>query len=295
MSVTIETYENSFVTFDVQNNMFISDRDCAFQRDFCLPLYDAYDVSFLIKLTSTISYGDVTDFLSVLVKDECGGATYAETEPAIAPTFTLLDEVSVGYNTEYIISIDYQSGWSYILEGGDCLVFNVRFNDGDGNSASECSNCFSKVDDKCFTTLVRYKNNETAFGFPYTDIGSSFANLVRLPMWLSKPQYPKTGEYYERSDGTKVTLFARFNRQYEVVCDDMPEWWMKNLLCAISHDTVTVYPENTAMGGGGLSVVNNNDFEIIWPDMGVSSANWGRPKFVLLETPFVEINNNCTA
>lgn len=294
MAVTIESYENSFVTFTDQNNLFISDRSCAFQRDFCLPLYDYNDISFLIKLTSTISYGDVTDFLTMLLKDECGGTTYPEPELAIAPAFTVLDEGSEGYNTVYVISVTFPSGWSYTIEGGDCIIFNVRFNDGDGNTASVCSNCFIKIDDKCFTTLIRYQNDETAFDFPYTEIGASYANLVRLPMWLSKPQYPKTGEYYERSDGTKQTLFARFNRQYTVIADDMPEWWMKNLLIAISHDDVTVYPEDSMINGGGIEVVSNNDWEIDWPDMGVSSANWGRPRFTLLETPYMEINNNCS-
>lgn len=295
MAVTIEAYDNSFVTFTDQSNLFISDRSCAFERDFCLPLYDGYDISFLIKLTSTISYADVTDYLTMLLKDECGGATYPETEPAIAPTFTVLDEVGVDTDTIYVISVTYPSNWSYILDGGDCLIFNLRFNDGDGNTASVCSNCFIKVDDKCFTTLLKYRNNETAFDFPYTDIGNTYYNFVRLPMWLAKPQYPKTGEFYERSDGTKQTLFARFNRQYTVIADDMPEWWLKNLLIAISHDSVTVSPEDSnVLGTGVISVVSNNDWEIDWPDMGVSSANWGRPRFTLLETPYMEINNNCS-
>lgn len=294
MAVTITTFDNSFVTVTDQDNKFVSDRDCAFGRDFCLPLYDGLDVSFLIKLTSSISYADVTDFLTLLVKDTCAGSTYPEPELAIAPTFTVLDEYGADTDTVYVISVTFPSNWNYEIEGGECMVFNLRFNDGDGNNASVCSNCFIKVDDKCFTTFVKYQNNTTAFDFPYTDIGTSFFNQVRLPMWLAKPQYPKTGEYYERSDGTKVTLFARFNRQYTVIADDMPEWWMKNLLCAISHDTVYVTPENSlVLGTGILNVVSNNDFEIDWPDMGVSSANWGRPRFTLLETPYMEINNNC--
>ena len=296
MAVTIETYENSFVTFTDQNNKFISDRNCAFQREFCLPIYDGYDVSFLIKVVSTVSYVDITDYFGITLRNDCESQAYPTPPISIAPTFTLLDEISGETTTSYVLSVTYPGNWSWILEGGDCFVINLTFDDGDGNTASLCSNCFIKVDDKCFTTLVKYQNNETAFGFPYSDIGGIFDNYVRLPMWLSKPQYPKTGEYYERSNGEKVTLFARFNRQYDVVCDDMPEWWMKNLLIAISHDTVAVVPEDSSvLGNGVINVVSNNDWEIQWPDMGVSSANWGRPKFTLLETPFMEINNNCGA
>lgn len=288
------TFENSFVTFTNQDNKFISDRSCGFQREFCIPAYDGTDIAFLVKLTSTVSYLDPLEFLTAVVRSECDGGFNIIS----APTIELVNTDSEGDDTIYWLRVTWPTAWSILqAEPGDCFYIRLMFDDGDGNSADVCSNCFSYITDKCFTTVVKYANLTDVFGFPYSNyrFGSDY-NIIRLPMWLSKPQYPKTGEYYERSDGTKQTLFARFNRQYEVICDDMPEWWMKNLLVAISHDEVFVIPENSnVLGTGILNVVSNDDWEISWPEMKISSANWGRPKFTLLETPFVQINNNCEA
>lgn len=297
MPVTLSTPENSFVTFDDQDNKFVSDRNCAFEREFCLPVFDGTDVSFQFTITADRTYVAPEDFTTVNARPSCAQPTILFSNPTVL--FTGVTTTDGDGNTVHYMKCSWNTAFT-VLQGeiGDCFVLFFSFDDEDGNTTTACTNCFSYIPDKCFTTVVKYYTLADVFGFDYLTGGYREGidyNIIRLPMWLSKPQYPKTGEYYERSNGTKQTLFARFNRQYTVVADDMPEWWMKNLLVAISHDTVYVLPEDSnVLGTGELNVISNNDWDIDWPDMGVSSANWGRPKFTLLETPFMEINNNCS-
>jgi hypothetical protein len=295
MAVTLEGFENTFYPFADQSGIFVSDRECAYQRTICLPIYDNFDVSILFKLTITdISIEDPTSYLDASLYNACsGGDEYpCAGGLCIDPVFTILYSQAVTGGTEYYIRLSWPDGWTYEIDAGECIHIKIFFDYSPELKAQLCSSCFYKVDDQCFTTKIWYRNFDDAFGIPYSLFTTEFNHVVRLPMWLGKPQYPKTGEYYERSNGEKVTLFARFNRQYEVFSDDLNEWQIKNLLVAISHDFVKVFPEELPFANG-FEVVSNNDFEIEWPDMGVSSANWGRPRFNLLETPFVEINNNC--
>jgi|694.fasta_scaffold117403_3 hypothetical protein len=292
MPVTLATFENSFVTFDDQSNKFVSDRSCGYQRDFCIPVYDGTDVSFLFTITADRTYVSPEDFTIVNARPTCEQPTIMFSNPTVV--FTGVTSTDGDGNTVHYMKCYWPTPFTE-LQGrhGDCFVLRVVFDDGDENFVTACTNCFSYIPDKCFTTQLKYMSPDDIMGFPYSKYRFEVDwNIIRLPMWLSKPQYPKTGEYYERSNGTKQTLFARIERQYSVISDDMPEWWMKNLNIALSHDEVYVLPEDTAMNE--IKVVATNDFEIQWPEMGTNAANWGRPVFELLETPFVEINNNCS-
>ena len=113
-----------------------------------------------------------------------------------------------------------------------------------------------------------------------------FRNRIRLPFYLTQPQYPTERNVFRRADGTSKTISAVIRNTYIGKTDYLWEQWHRKLVIALSHDEVNI--EGTNLNTG---VVMDGDYEINWVDFldyPVAPA-----AFTIQVTPFDATNSNC--
>lgn len=111
-------------------------------------------------------------------------------------------------------------------------------------------------------------------------------NRIRLPLYLSKPQFPIEKKVYPKSDGSQVTLSAVVRKTYSLMTDYMPEKWHERLHTALLHDTVNIEGEKYA---GGVKLEKMDEIE--WQnllDYPLAPVNG-----VVQVDPFFAVNSNC--
>lgn len=146
------------------------------------------------------------------------------------------------------------------------------------------TNCFEKSD-SCHTTLMLYTPNENSLGFY-----STYEQSVRLPLSLSRPQYPGEEEGYQKSNGQWVKLSERINKTYELRTDWMPEEWHERLRIALSCDFIYVTNENANLTY--QQIYKQEEYEIEWDDDYDFPLAKGSAK-VYLALLQSSINSNC--
>lgn len=113
-----------------------------------------------------------------------------------------------------------------------------------------------------------------------------FKNRVRLPFYITRPQYPSEQNVFRRADGSTKTLSAIVRKTYEGETDYLPEAIHERLKIALAHDDVTIEGQRYL---GGLSV--DGDYDIDWSkfiDFPLAKA-----AFKVQVTPFNYSNDNC--
>ena len=113
-----------------------------------------------------------------------------------------------------------------------------------------------------------------------------FKNRIRLPFYLSRPQFPAERNVFRDADGNTVLLSTVIRNTYLGKTDQIPEDWHRKLLIALSHKEVTI--EDTRLL---TDVVIDGDYGIEWQDFldyPIASAN-----FTVQVTPFNASSNNC--
>lgn len=163
MAYSIITPENSFVRFDGWE----PEDHCIFGRaGFCLPVYASTDIAFqFIVLADTAE--EASDLCQVgasgieigLVRD-CDQADF-DIEFTELPERAKLSDLQVLYN--FTQGFD---GFEGSYEINDCFYFRIRI-----DGINYCSNCFQRIGNDCFTSVLEYGNDENAFGFNYCSSG----------------------------------------------------------------------------------------------------------------------------
>lgn len=113
-----------------------------------------------------------------------------------------------------------------------------------------------------------------------------FRNRIRLPLKLSKAQFPSEREVFRLADGSSKTIKAIVKKTYQGSTDYISESWHQKTIIALSHDTVTI--EGDKYFGG---VTLESDYEVGWQDFldfPVAPAS-----FTVQVTPFDATNANC--
>jgi len=158
-SYNIITPRNSFVRFDGDT----PENHCIFgQQEWCLPVLEASDIAFqFIAEAATVEDADLL-------------CTFAESGLAIGLYRNCLDVVPDVELTEqperYRISpLQVLYVWPHGVPGFDTEYdlnecFYIKITVGD---TSECSNCFQRIGNGCFTSVIEYGNDESSFGFAY--------------------------------------------------------------------------------------------------------------------------------
>lgn len=161
-------------------------------------------------------------------------------------------------------SSDYETAYSFGRASsngvlpysvGDCfslciyhLEIEVKEDDEPTFVSGECiglSNCFRVPQKTCYTSKLRYSNNENGFDFYVaTDVDDNFGSTIRLPMHLHSPQFPGEEKGYQKSDGTFLKLSERINKTWQLETDYMPDEFHTRLRVALSCDNIQITNEN---------------------------------------------------
>jgi hypothetical protein len=113
-----------------------------------------------------------------------------------------------------------------------------------------------------------------------------FRNRVRLPFYITRPQFPTEQNVFRLADGSSKTLSAVVRKVYEGETNYFPEALHERLVIALKHDDVTI--EGYRYLGG---VSTEGDYEIEWNnflDYPIAKAS-----FKVQVTPFNYSNDNC--
>lgn len=153
------------------------------------------------------------------------------------------------------------------------------------------SNCLVKTNDLCFTTKITYGNDEDSFGFIADDSG--YQNSVRLPMYLSRPQYPGKEKGYQFWTGRFKKLSERRNKTWLLKTDWMIEQWHERLVIALACDNVQV--TNEAAGLTDENIYKEEEYKIGWDEADFDRARIFAPGSVVVFKQLFEtsVNSNC--
>lgn len=258
--------------------------NCAEQVTMCLPVYAVTDIAFQIKYDSA----DYPLYKAQLIKDGSvvGGAV------------TLIGVTTGTITALYCPSI---AGMGFeSLSFGDCFSIRIIGLRKDGTTVVVFQSiCLQKIDDPCFTSVLKYQCDENSFGFDYTTLFPvhpfpSFPetawNIIRLPFYLTEPQYPVKRNVFIKSDGSRKKLSSRIEKTYQGLGGYMPKEWHEKLIVALENDYVLI--ENVNAGTDITTAFSNeNDYKVDW----IRFLNYptAPSEFQLFQTPFNNVNSNC--
>jgi hypothetical protein len=146
------------------------------------------------------------------------------------------------------------------------------------------SNRLYRTDNKCYTSRIEYSCEENSYDFIYCNI--DFKNKVRLPFYLSKPNWNDDETIYVRSDGSIKVTKSVTQKEYEGATDWMNEDFHEKFKIALSHDEVNVYSEKYT---GGIR--KNGKYEPNYED--TTMENLAPASFKVFATPYLVRNDNC--
>lgn len=154
------------------------------------------------------------------------------------------------------------------------------------NNVLGYSNLFKPVDEAAFTSLLQYNCEGPAFEFGYFEGGK---NIIRLPVYLLKPDWPTKRTVYRQSNGRSQLTSATIAKQYALETDHMPEVFHECLRVALVHDSVILECPN--IREGTVAVIESEDYKVQWNDD--IRVLYAPAKGSLMVATFGYANSNC--
>jgi hypothetical protein len=114
----------------------------------------------------------------------------------------------------------------------------------------------------------------------------AFKNRIRLPFYLTRPQYPRESNIFRRADGSTKVQSSIIRKVFEGETENLPKEIHERLVVALSHDDVIIEGKYLATG-----VSLEGDYDIDWNkflDFPLAKA-----AFKVQVTPFNFSNDNC--
>jgi hypothetical protein len=250
---------------------------------------DSYKYANFFEVTGS----DVTIKLTINGVEQTLGIFDYSTPDDIADAIRsyISDQVTVlqAVNTSYVsITIHSLSGDTYgnFKLGGTTYAATVTAGEDD---IVACSNCFVYKADPCFTTVLKYRNSENAFGFNY-EADDEFYNKVRVGMYIDNPQPVDTENVYRQSNGVYKTLSAMFESVSEGHVDYYDKQRHFAIAMAMRHDDFSAAQNNEDEFTG---YVRSGAYEIAWQNKPGINLDAAPASFKVKETPYYQINSNC--
>jgi hypothetical protein len=114
----------------------------------------------------------------------------------------------------------------------------------------------------------------------------SFKNRVRIPFYLTRPQYPREANVFRRADGSTKVQSVIIRKVFEGETDNLPKEIHERFIIALSHDDVTIEGKYLSTG-----VSLEGDYDIDWNKF--LSYPLAKAAFKVQVTPFNYSNDNC--
>lgn len=114
----------------------------------------------------------------------------------------------------------------------------------------------------------------------------AFKNRIRLPFYLTRPQYPRESNIFRRADGSTKVQSSIIRKVFEGETENLPKEIHERLVVALSHDDVIIEGKYLATG-----ISLEGDYDIDWNkflDFPLAKA-----AFKAQVTPFNFSNDNC--
>jgi hypothetical protein len=265
---------NSFITFN-DETIYLTQRECAIVKPFCLPIFEASDLYFQVQIDTDIEEFTVQ---TPIIKVVIGEVQYNVT--GVTANIELI--------TDTIYCVSYNFEGSNLLDNvdiGECFNILISFEVDEVRFTATSVQCLQRIPDICFTSKITYSNIEDAFGFIYQ---TNQVNKIRLPIYFKNPQPQNDQKVYVRSDGTRKKLYARLSKKWLGLVDMTTEEVHQKLVVALSHDNITFVTDNLYSLECTFEDEYNQDFPDVMQGINVWTSN-----FSVMETPFDEVNNNC--
>lgn len=118
------------------------------------------------------------------------------------------------------------------------------------------------------TLLMKWFNDEDAFGFEYTSFLQGYAGFthnLRISAKLGNPSYTKDKTNFVFSDGEKRILYSVTDKAFELYTDYLPEYIHDALSIALEHDHYFI--QNEEVSNELLEYVSEDgEYEPEWED-----------------------------
>lgn len=285
----IHSPKYSFVKFgspEASNNC------CDGEQEFCIPVIEETDTYFQFKIvgasfaeTESIWATPLSEFQLALVR---GIGNTAITVPAnTLRNWTVDDSLLFEKYRTAATEVTYlwRNPFKDILTLIDCdgcfqlaLIANIT-----DPATVLLSNCFTRACRDCYTSVLKYTNEEDAFDFNYCNIANP-VNRVRLPFFFQQPQFSDDETIYVKSDGSIKMLKSVTKKEYQVSTEHFPEYIHEKLKVALSHDFTAI-----SSGTYNGNFRKSGSYEIEWTDnICIAPA-----KFKALVSPYAVRNSNC--
>lgn len=165
MGLTVITPTNSFVRFDGEQ----SETHCIHGRyNACLPVYADDDVAFQIVIQA-----DTEEEAAELCQVGNSGVQIGLVSDCLQEGFDI--EFTQAPERYKISPLQVLYNWPHGFPGmvgfyqpGECFYIRII-----AGETEVCSNCFQRIPDDCFTSVIEYGNDENFAGFNYCNAGEA--------------------------------------------------------------------------------------------------------------------------
>jgi hypothetical protein len=161
MAIALSAPRFSFVQFSESSTVQSSFPDI----HLCLPVYDEDDVyfQFVIQTDTEEEADELCDIQNNLIEvgivQTCSDDFLVNFTEAFnsKPQRFRIGPKQILYNWQ-----EGLPGFATAIDIGECFMIKILINE-----TYFCSNCFQRIGDPCYTSVVEYGNDENAFGFNY--------------------------------------------------------------------------------------------------------------------------------
>jgi len=243
---------------------------CPTDKEYCVPVVENDDLKFQYQINTDTADDDYAimelnnediELLLLEGADNVAGTAPAATIRNYTSQDNLYFEKFRTGETEITCVFDQSllSLETYIALDA-CFQLAVSIDDGVTSDLIFVSNCFKRVAASCFLTLISFRCLEDQFGFRYCNT-DDFANMVRMPFYLTKAQPIDSDVVYVKSGGSPKLLSSSTLEEHEIVVDFMPKEMHYKLKFALASDQVSV---NGDKYDG--NIVKKDAYKIEWDD-----------------------------
>jgi hypothetical protein len=127
--------------------------------------------------------------------------------------------------------IQYEIDWSDIDDG----CYQIHITDGVIEYVSDCLSV--KLTHDC-SILLSWTNDESAYGFDYSNLGFTPKLRVEAKKW--HPNYPKEKNVFKDNAGNRTILKSETSKEEILTISEMPEYLHDALAIGLEHDSFMI-------------------------------------------------------